>query len=254
MRARRGFTTLLYIVITALILMIWGTAQHYTSAAVRRRVLIAEGGRRCLVMATTAVEEGIEIFASQMNEGPPPGAPESAGSVARKAREIRPGEVLNFSLKPPVATLPGGGPAVHLSSVSGRLFIVALDGQVGQPPPSLTKQAYRAYLIKWARRPGCPAEMVADERKLFGDYRPPTAKGILEFTAIASTEISGVPVYKAVAVRHQVQLAASPFAEVLAEVMGTGLSSMLHIEPLELGRRIWSQNTEAAPPRKEAKS
>jgi len=251
MRSRRhAFSTLIYIVITALILMIWGAAQHYTSATVRRRVLIAEAGRRCLLQATTAVEEGLSIFTTQMNEGPPPGSPARTDDFASRARQLRPGEILQFHLSPPVAQLPGGGPDVRLTTVSGRMFVVSLQGQFGEPPVALNRDAYRQYLIKWSRIPGCPADMLTDELKLFGDYRPPTAKGILEFAVTADAHVAGVEVWKTVAVRHQVELSGSPFPDVLGEFMGTGLASMMHVEPIELGRRITS--SAAAPPERTA--
>jgi hypothetical protein len=141
------------VIAAALVLMIWAAAQQFVNSAAKRRVAIAEAGRRCLIQATTAVEEGIELLTASLNEGPEADTLRSQ-SIALQFRELQPGTVLEFSYTPSVAELPGGGVDVHLSEVHGTAFLTDVSGERGSPPLSFNCQKYKDFLLKWNKVPG----------------------------------------------------------------------------------------------------
>lgn len=150
---RRGISALVLVVAAAMILLIWAASQQFVNGSVTRRVVIAEAGRRCLIQAATAVEEGIELLTSELNEGPEPGSPPDE-SLGVKFRQLRPGDILEFTYQPTVAELPDGAGDVHLAEVHGQAFLVDISGEVGSPPRSFDCAKYKQFLIKWNETPG----------------------------------------------------------------------------------------------------
>lgn len=150
---RRGISAIVLVVLAALIFMIWAATQQFVTGNVKRRVSIAEAGRRCTIQATTAVEEGIDMLISELNEPPKKDRPPSE-SMALQFRQLSPGQVLEFSYHPTVAELPGGGMNVQLSEVQGKAFIADVTGEKGEPPKSFNCRKYKEFLIKWNKEPG----------------------------------------------------------------------------------------------------
>lgn len=150
---RRGISALVLVVAAAMIIMIWAASQQFVNGSVTRRVVIAEAGRRCLIQAATAVEEGIEFLTAELNEGPEPGSPPDE-ALAAKFRQLRPGDILEFSYQPTVAELPDGAGDVHLDEVHGQAFLVDISGENGEPPKTFNCQKYKDFLIKWNESAG----------------------------------------------------------------------------------------------------
>ena len=78
---------------------------------------------------------------------------------------------------------------------------------------------------------------------LFGNWSPPEVRGFIEFKVTASSNVDQVIVNRRVTSRRQFEMTMAPCPEVLAEAMGTGMGSLIHINPIELGRRVdsWTQ-------------
>lgn len=150
---RKGISAILLVFAAAMLLMIWAAAQQFVTGTVKRRVTIAEAGRRCLIHATTAVEEGIDMLIGELNE-PPDSSEEGKESLSRQFRTLAPGEVLEFAYTPRVADLPSGGVPVRLSEVRGTAFISDMTGEKGTAPSKFNCVKYKEFLIKWNSVPG----------------------------------------------------------------------------------------------------
>lgn len=143
----------LLVVGAALLMLIWATAQQGVNLNVRRRVRIAEASRVALIRATTAVEEGVEIFATLVNE------PESVEetppdeSLAAQLRSIEPGTVLNFAFRPARAEMPHEGAPVWLSQVEGTAYLTGATDEIGEMPSDFSCEKYERYLVKWSKVP-----------------------------------------------------------------------------------------------------
>ncbi len=97
--------------------------------------------------------------------------------------------------------------------------------------------------------------MDREQAELFGDWSPPQAVGIVEFAVTASSELDGTRVNKRVRCRRQFKMTMAPCPEALAEMMGSGFGSMVHLNPVELGRTVDGWREPASPrARRKAKS
>lgn len=150
---RKGIGAIVLVVFAAIIFLVWAASQQFVTGTVKRRVAIAEAGRRCVIQATTAVEEGVDMLISELNEPPKKDAP-PAESMAIQFRSLAPGQVLEFAYHPTVSELPGGGMNVQVSEVHGKAFIADVSGEKGEPPKSFNCRKYKEFLIKWNKEPG----------------------------------------------------------------------------------------------------
>lgn len=150
---RHGFSALLLVMGAAFLLMIWALAQQFTQSSIRRRVRISEGGRRALLQATTAIEEGIDAVLSTVNDGDPDDT-ELSADLGAQLRELAPGEVIEFSFAPALAEAQVEGLPIVVSRVQGTAFLLAVEDEVGKPPRKFTCKKYKTFLDKWSQVPG----------------------------------------------------------------------------------------------------
>lgn len=150
---REGYSSFLLVMGTGFLLMIWAACQQWVNGSIRKRVRIAEAGRRCLMQASAAVEEGVEVFVSKVNA--PEEGDEVAREIARRIREVSPGEVLEFEFDLPRAAMTGrDGFRVGLGKVVARAYL--LDFEEGGPPPTgkELEEKMRKFWTKWSQVPG----------------------------------------------------------------------------------------------------
>lgn len=239
MRPRGGFSAILLVLGAAFLLLVWGSAQQFVSATVARRVRIAQAERRCLMVTTQAVEEGVELFQRLSNRDLDPGADSGARSLAGELRALRPGQVLEFSYVPELSHAAASGPdGVDLEAVLVRAWIQDVRPPRGRRPPGFDCAAWGALLREEAARDLAPFDVVRRENELYGDWRPPGVAGILELRATAHATVSRVRVSRRVTVRRQFDADVAPCPEELVAALGTGLASVVRVNPVELGRFV----------------
>lgn len=95
--------------------------------------------------------------------------------------------------------------------------------------------------------------MDREAEELFGDWSPPQVQGIMQLAVTATCDVSDVRVHRRVSSRRVFKMQMAPCPEALAEVMGNGFGSLVHISPLELGRtaRSWREPVPPPPPEDE---
>lgn len=74
--------------------------------------------------------------------------------------------------------------------------------------------------------------------ELFGNWSPPQARGIMEIQVTSSADVAGVRCSRTVASRRQFKMTMAPCPKEIGEVMGLGMGSLVHINPVELSRRV----------------
>lgn len=82
--------------------------------------------------------------------------------------------------------------------------------------------------------------MDRERDEIFGDYRPPQVRGIMQLSVTASSDVAGVRVYEEATCRRVISMEMAPCPKEIANVMGTGVGSMIHANPVEISRRIRS--------------
>ncbi len=145
---------LLLVMGAALLMMIWALAQRFVGGTVRKNVLLAEAGRLCQIAATTAIEEGVELFTAQANESEEVDEELPDESLGVKMRQMQPGDVIEFSYRPELAEREHGDRSVEIGEVSGRMFLQGVYDERGEPPRKFNCKKYAAFLLKWSRVPG----------------------------------------------------------------------------------------------------
>jgi hypothetical protein len=217
----------------AFLLLVWGVAQQFVTGTVQRRVRIAEAGRRCLLQATMAVEEGIDLVRLLANE-----ADEDRQSLSLMLRRLRPGQVLEFGYQPPLAGESADGISVEIEAVKVRALVQTIEPSQGPPPASFSCDRYRVALERWMRERLSPLALRREERALYRGWHPAVVKGLIEFAAAARTDVSGVRITKRLRVRRQFRIQVAPCPKELAAVTGQGLGSMMEINPVEISRLV----------------
>ena len=86
-----------------LLMLTWGVAQHFMSSSIHKRVRIAEGARRALVRAETAVREAESYVALHANEPPDESGRYPPGSLAHALRILEPGQLFEYEIRPELA-------------------------------------------------------------------------------------------------------------------------------------------------------
>lgn len=101
---RRRAVTTLFLILLAIILMItWGVAQHFMTGSIHKRVRIAEGARRALLRAQTAVREADSYVEIHANEPPDESGKYPPGSLAHALRSLEPGQLFEYAIRPELA-------------------------------------------------------------------------------------------------------------------------------------------------------
>lgn len=100
---RRGVSTLFLILLAAMLMLTWGLAQHFMSGSIRKRVRIAEGGRRALLRAETAVREAESYVSIHANEDPDRAGQYKPGTLAHALRALEPGQLFEYEIEPQLA-------------------------------------------------------------------------------------------------------------------------------------------------------
>lgn len=85
--------------------------------------------------------------------------------------------------------------------------------------------------------------MDRERDEIFGDYRPPQVRGIMQLSVTASSDVAGVRVYEEATCRRMISMEMAPCPKEIANVMGTGMGSMIHANPVEISRRLRSWHT-----------
>lgn len=83
--------------------------------------------------------------------------------------------------------------------------------------------------------------MDLEQAELFKGWRPPQVRGIMDLDVTSSVEVAGVRCSKTVTSRRQFKMTMAPCPREVAEVMGVGMGSLVHINPVELSRRVSSR-------------
>ncbi len=233
---RHGFSALLLVMGTAVLFAIWGYAQQFTQASIRRRVMISEGGKRALHRANEALKSILRFIFMHVNESEDG---KKQVSLREQLRSLRPGEVaeLSFDYQLDADIKQQHRMPSRVASVEVRAYLTGLNpGSPGKPP--LTPEEYRAFIKKWRNVPGRSVEREQEREKLYGDWSPATAEGNLEVMVTGSTDVSGVRIYRELSVRKRFILSMSPYPVLFAEESGLGLGSIVQISPIDLSRTI----------------
>lgn len=82
--------------------------------------------------------------------------------------------------------------------------------------------------------------MDLEQRELFRGWSPPQVRGIMELNVTSSADVAGVRCSRTVTSRRQFKMTMAPCPKEIAEVMGVGMGSLIHINPVELSRRVTS--------------
>jgi hypothetical protein len=85
--------------------------------------------------------------------------------------------------------------------------------------------------------------MDREREEIFGDYRPPQVRGIMQMSVTVSSDVAGVRSYEEATCRRIITLEMAPCPKELASVMGSGVGSMIHANPVEISRRVRSWRT-----------
>jgi hypothetical protein len=93
--------------------------------------------------------------------------------------------------------------------------------------------------------------MDQEQQELFKNWSPPQVRGILELAVTSTADVAGVNCSRTVTSRRQFKMTMAPCPEVVAELMGVGMGSLVHINPVELSRRV-ENHTEGAAPAEES--
>lgn len=89
--------------------------------------------------------------------------------------------------------------------------------------------------------------MDQEQRELFGNWSPPQVRGILDLEVTSSADVAGVRCARTVTSRRQFKMTMAPCPKEIAEVMGVGMGSLVHINPVELSRRVSASSSGIAP-------
>lgn len=82
--------------------------------------------------------------------------------------------------------------------------------------------------------------MDRERDEIFGDFRPPQVRGIMQMSITVSSDVAGVRSYEEVSCRRIITMEMAPCPKELASVMGSGVGSMIHANPVEISRRVRS--------------
>ena len=82
--------------------------------------------------------------------------------------------------------------------------------------------------------------MDREHAEIFGDYQPPQVRGIMQLSVTASSDVAGVRAYEEATCRRMVSMEMAPCPKEIANVMGTGVGSMIHANPVEISRKLRS--------------
>lgn len=84
--------------------------------------------------------------------------------------------------------------------------------------------------------------------ELFGSWSPPQARGIMELSVTSTCTVAGVELSKEVRSRRLFKMTMAACPEVLAGSMGMAFGSLVHVNPVELGRAVRSTRRQARRP------
>ncbi len=242
---RRGFVTLVLVLLFGALLLVWGGSQHFTTHAIAKRLRIAEADRRVLLVAESSIEQSIASLKARAEWGG--GSEEGGGALAEFFGSLEPGGISAQDLAGP--KLGSEHDPFQPRVLAVRVQAYPRTGRGMGTPPEATEpprpvsspvdcEQFRKHLEEWSGRPYDDPDRRAARHELYGDWRPPASHGILEMIAIAKVDVSGVRVYKRLESLWQYSLEAPACPEVRAEVTGSEAGSDLSIHPVELARVI----------------
>lgn len=85
--------------------------------------------------------------------------------------------------------------------------------------------------------------MDQEQQELFKGWSPPQVRGILDLSVTSSADVAGVRCSRTVTSRRQFKMTMAPCPKELGEVMGLGMGSLVHLNPVELSRRVEAKTT-----------
>lgn len=144
-------SAILLVALVAIMGLTWGVAQDFVTSSVRRNVILAQTGRRCQMVALTAVEEALDYLRVEANEEPEPGAEDSVGL---QLRSLRPGEMAEFTVVPEVSKLPSPGVRIQSGPVTVRATLRELHVPEQDGPSEEYCEKLRQFQLKWSQVPG----------------------------------------------------------------------------------------------------
>lgn len=63
-------------------------------------------------------------------------------------------------------------------------------------------------------------------------------EGMMEFEVTSAADVGDVRIHRRVTSRRQLKMTVMPFADVFTEVTGSEFGSMVHLNPIEIGRSV----------------
>ncbi len=231
---RAGFSGLILVLAAAVILLVWGIAQQFVTGSAERRVRLAEVGRRCLLQASSAVDEGIDLVHGLANGV----AAEDADSLGRRIRELAPGQVLELAYRPMLTEEGGEASGERIVEARIRAWVQRVEPERGWRPPEFSCERYLEAWRDLLRTGASPLRIEREERELMGSWTTARVLGILELSARSEVTVSRVVVSRRVTSRRQYLLSLSPCPQGFGEATGSGHPSVLRIHPVEVARLV----------------
>lgn len=152
---RRGFTTVLFVVVVALLLMGWAFAHHFTVLSVAGRVRASQAARRATLVASNFAEQAPQLLQLALNGETPLEIEETdeGKGLPGALHGLGMNQVLRASIPPPDAVIEAFGSKVRVTEIEGAARFLEVDG-VDKPPDAETCDEFSEWRIRWNRKGG----------------------------------------------------------------------------------------------------